>query len=240
MDFSKLPSWLRFLPLAALGVFLAGGTANASEAFDVHRDAQTISEEAPFLWQVEGERGPSTLFGTIHAGVSMSELSPLVAHSLRQSDAFVMETVPHAKVVANANISGVMPMDFALAQLAEQEQKPVLGLETMRFQLNLLQKIGGNTGDLAAMLAEDPSAFAALTEGYRSGDLAAIESLTATDDVQLQQLLFSRRNARWVGQLHRGLRRGGLFVAVGVGHFPGEQGLLNLLEKGGFSPRRIS
>ncbi len=37
----------------------------------------------------------------------------------------------------------------------------------------------------------------------------------------------------------RHLKSGGVFVAVGAAHLPGETGVLNLLEKAGYSVTRV-
>ena len=122
---------LRFLPLAALGVALAGGSARASQS------APTV--EAPFLWKVDGATAPSYLFGTIHAGVSAGELPVRVGAAIAQSDLFIMETAP-AKAMQSTKRP--QPMDLDLAQHAHRSGSRILTLETLQFQLDLLSKLG--------------------------------------------------------------------------------------------------
>ena len=231
---SKTPSWLRLLPLAALGFALAGPGAAAKSIGSTETQV-----DQPFLWKVDGAVKPSYLFGTIHAGVSMQDLPAVVGQKVSQSNAFVMETRPTEELLVRTRSSGAFPMDFALAETASRNRKPVLGLESLRFQLNLMNKLGGGE-DMAAMLAEDPQAIASLTDAYRSGDLTQIAEQTECDDASVREMLFSRRNHRWADQLESGLRRGGLFVAVGVGHFPGDDGVLRLLDDRGFSISRVT
>ncbi len=231
---SKTPSWLRLLPLAALGFALAG-SGSVAEA----KSSSETEVDKPFLWKVDGAVKPSYLFGTIHAGVSMQDLPGVVGQAVSQSDAFVMETRPTKELLVRTRNSGQFPMDFALAETASRSRKPVLGLESLRFQLNLMHKLGGGQ-DMAAMLAEDPQAIASLTDAYRSGDLGQIAEQTECEDTSIREMLFSRRNHRWAAQLESGLRRGGLFVAVGVGHFPGDDGVLRLLDQRGFSISRVA
>lgn len=233
MATSRIGSLLRFLPLAALGFALVGPVASAETKKNTECDV-----EQPFLWEVEGATGPSYLFGTIHAGVAMQELPAIVGESLNESDAFVMETRPTRDLMIQTRRASVFPMDFALAESAAMQRKPVLGLESLHFQQKLMATLGGGE-DMAAMLAEDPQAIDTLTEAYRSGDLAQISEQTECEDESIRELLFSRRNYRWADQLERGLKRGGLFVAVGVGHFPGDDGLLRLLDERGMQVRRV-
>ena len=152
---------LRFLPLAALGVVLAGSTP--AEAESSESKAPTI--DAPFLWQIDGGDKPSYLFGTIHAGVDAEELPSIVSHSLQQSEFFVMETSPGDVYPPAANTSFPMgtPMDLMLAEEAHQHGSRVGTLESMHFQLDLLKQVG-SAEELAAMLADDSQAIEPLVD----------------------------------------------------------------------------
>ena len=178
MHFSHL---LRILPLAALGVALAGGVP--AEASATSAPAATL--DAPFLWRIDGGDKPSYLFGTIHAGVGASELSPLVGDAIESSDLFVMETAP-ANFLTTRFPSEV-PMDIELARSAHRGGTPVATLESMKFQLSLLAQLG-STEELAAMLADDSSAIEPLVDAYRGGELATIEAVTDMGDAGFSDL----------------------------------------------------
>ena len=51
--------------------------------------------------------------------------------------------------------------------------------------------------------------------------------------------LVARRNRRMVERMLPGLRQGGVFVAVGALHLPGEEGLVALLRQEGFTVERV-
>jgi len=219
---------LRLLPLAALGVALAGSSARASQP------APTV--EAPFLWKVEGATAPSYLFGTIHAGVSASELPVRVGAAIAHSDLFIMETAP-AKAMQSTQRP--QPMDLDLAQHAHRSGSRILTLETLQFQLDLLSKLGSQE-EIAAMLGDqsDSSEIASIADAYRTGDLNALVSATGPAEPEMQEILLDSRNRRWTEKLAPVLGRGGAFVAVGAGHMAGPEGLLALLENRGFSVQR--
>jgi uncharacterized protein YbaP (TraB family) len=224
---------LRLLPLAALGLALAGTSADAETA-----TVEAASIDAPFLWQIDGGERPSYLFGTIHAGVDATELPPVVDAALHSSDLFVMETAPGERFLTDESPVG-LPMDMALARNAHQEGTRVATLESLQFQLSLLEQLG-SAQEFAAMLAEDPDAVAPLMDAYRSGDLDQIDEVTRMEDPAIRDILLTQRNYRWVHKLRRTLVRGGAFIAVGVGHCPGPDGLLDLLDSHGFSIRRLA
>ncbi len=237
MAASPLNRFLQFLPLAALGVALAGSAPAEAAA----PQSPTPSIVAPFLWQIDGGLEPSYLFGTMHAGVDAAELPPVVSQSLRSSGLFVMETSPGDvyPMRAGASFPMGMPMDMSLANEAHLSGARVATLETMRFQLKLLRQVG-STEDLAAMLADDSEAIEPLVDAYRGGELDDISEVTHMGDPVLRELLLTRRNHQWIHKLGRVLSRGSAFIAVGVGHIPGEDGLLDLLDQRGFSISRMA
>tara|TARA_R110002096_G_scaffold436057_1_gene666542 strand:- start:178 stop:867 length:690 start_codon:yes stop_codon:yes gene_type:complete len=228
MATNPLLRFLRFLPLAALGVALAGSSAKAQTP------APKI--DAPFLWKVEGASAPSYLFGTIHAGVHARELPVRVGSAIANSDLFIMETAP-AKAMQNAG--PMQPMDLDLAQHAHRNGSRVLTLETLQFQMDLLSKLG-NPEEIAAVLgdASDSSEIREIADAYRTGDLEALVSATGPAEPEMQEILLDARNRRWVQKLAPVLSRGGAFVAVGAGHMAGPEGLLALLDARGFSVQR--
>lgn len=221
---------LRWLPLAALGAALAGTAAPPlAEA------GPKIAE--PFLWNVQGTTQPSYLFGTIHAGVSANELPPRVGQAIAQSDLFIMETAPERGMLHPGKEA---PMDLELANHAHRTGGRILTLETLRFQLDLLSKLGSRE-EIAAMLAEDAAAATAtapLMKAYRSGNEDRLLAEARSPDPAMQELLLDSRNRRWAKKLAPVLERGGAFVAVGAGHLPGEQGLVTLLRERGFIVER--
>ncbi|HEY0111197.1 MAG TPA: TraB/GumN family protein, partial [Fibrella sp.] len=46
--------------------------------------------------------------------------------------------------------------------------------------------------------------------------------------------LIDERNLRWINQLRPVMAERSTFIAVGVGHLPGPNGLLNLFRKAGY------
>jgi uncharacterized protein YbaP (TraB family) len=235
MSTGPLDRLLRLLPLAALGVALAGpAPANAEPA----AAAPTIDD--PFLWQVDGGDKPSYLFGTIHGGVDAAELPPAVNTALSCSELFVMEATPGDSFhpAPDAQFPPNLPMDLVLAIDAYRGGTRVASLESMEFQLALLREVGGSE-ELAAMLADDSEAIEPLVDAYRTGDLDRISEVTQMGDPALRELLLTDRNHRWMRKLGKLLSRGGAFIAVGVGHCPGPDGLLDLLDQHGYSIRRL-
>ena len=53
------------------------------------------------------------------------------------------------------------------------------------------------------------------------------------------ELLFRRRNDAWIGKVIKEMGSGPVFVAVGLGHLLGKNGLVVQLRKAGYVVRRV-
>lgn len=150
-----------------------------------------------------------------------------------------------------AVLQGLYPtpvsLDTHLLAEAEASGLALEFLEDWRFQIRMLDELS-EPSDLAALV--DPKShsrktLAALIDAYRAGDF---ESLTeAALDPKLvgaapdkYRKMFDDRNRAWLEKLKKPLHEGRVFVAVGVGHFCGEAGLVELLRAEGFMVRRVA
>jgi len=128
------------------------------------------------------------------------------------------------------------PMDGRIVRDARDRGARVGFLETADQQLAIMNSIPSRhfVRELGALLA-----------AYRRGDEEAMTRLVFDpEDVrempEYYDLLFTRRNRAWMGQLLPELRgEGGLFVAVGLGHLLGREGLVHALRAEGLAVRRI-
>ncbi|MBP3298681.1 MAG: TraB/GumN family protein [Muribaculaceae bacterium] len=133
-------------------------------------------------------------------------------------------------------------LDATVQQLATEAGKEVGGLETVESQIQVLAgaPIADQVKDLMKVIAdmdgntEDAVRLAAL---YRKGDLQGMLQMMdeETDSaVDLDRLLFSRNRA-WIKRMAEQLPSGAYMYVVGAGHLPGEQGVIELLRKAGYT-----
>jgi hypothetical protein len=126
----------------------------------------------------------------------------------------------------------IKPLETGPAQITmmaglPQKAQVLMLRETMR-QLN------ADTNEIGAMIA-----------AWRKGDEAALSKLTIDTlkaaDPLVYDVLITKRNNAWVPQLEAELKgTGSAFVAVGVGHLIGADGLPTLLAAKGFKVERVS
>jgi uncharacterized protein YbaP (TraB family) len=137
-------------------------------------------------------------------------------------------------------------MDMQIFQRASTAGKRVVFLEEAGEQLKILSE----TGDLDALkemlgeLDEVHRKRQDMLAAYGRGDFEALSASTLDPEEmrehpELYEKLLFQRNHAWMKALQPLLAEGGAFVAVGAGHFVGEQGLLSLLRTAGFEIRRV-
>ncbi len=140
-------------------------------------------------------------------------------------------------------------MDSTVIEFARQQGIEVAPLESADDQINALAATPDRqAAEEIQRVVEDPEGadarMRALFSTYRSGDVEAMEALVMSDDLvqespEAYEALFVRRNRRWLRRLRPELAEGGRFVAVGLGHLLGEDGLVEQLEASGARLRRL-
>lgn len=139
----------------------------------------------------------------------------------------------------NEGAPKTVSMDKLLGDRAGDKDKPVDNLESPETQMRVLDSIV-TVEDLREALHSHGRLscdYQTLTSTYAAGDLVAIEPMLVVPRTA-EPLLFARNRA-WMPKLEGYLATGGAFVAVGLGHMLGDQGLPALLAKAGYTVTRV-
>jgi hypothetical protein len=148
---------------------------------------------------------------------------------------------------ARAGYAGALGVDQQLAARAGRDARPVAGLETVADQLRALDGLSPALQErlLLETVEELPqlsAQLAALVDGWRRGDLAAVAAAAQAmgEEPELAAALFAERHARWLPQLEA-LAAGGpaTLVVVGAAHLVGPASLLDALAARGYRVERV-
>lgn len=162
-------------------------------------------------------------------------------------------SVPHAEITRH--LQGELFLDRRLQRDADRLNKPTLALETVAEQIAVFDSVAevDQIVLMRAAVAAGPrieTDFDDMVVLYAARDLASLytRAVSALSDdtsfseefrrVFVDRILY-QRNRNMAERMEDHLQRGGTFVAVGAAHLPGEQGLLRLLARRGYSIRRI-
>ncbi len=135
-------------------------------------------------------------------------------------------------------------VDMHLINLADKQNIPVISLESVQFQIDL---ITGQPDDGKEMLLSSINEYDAgealvecLIESWQSGDGRMLEEASLTDEAteEFNQAFLYRRNRDWAKKLDTGSilphHRGRYTVVVGSLHLVGKHNLIDLLAERGF------
>lgn len=145
-------------------------------------------------------------------------------------------------------VKGQHGVEQALRDAFGAAGKPVDQLESNVEQLGFFDTLPEHAqralleGAIAAPeeMSED---FSEMLRGWASGDVEAIADTfnrSLSESPELREALLERRNANWSRWIARRLAQPGkVFVAVGAGHLAGPDSVQELLEREGYSVRRV-
>ncbi|MBQ3363280.1 MAG: TraB/GumN family protein [Muribaculaceae bacterium] len=172
-------------------------------------------------------------------GVKLSQMNMLKPSAI----SLQMQAMQAVKYFPNFNESEVI--DMAVQTTANEMGRPSIGLETIEEQTDLLFN-GPLTeqaeGLLDACKKDDLFTVqsSAIVEAYMAQDLNRIEAIFTDpelggEDAEAMDALIYNRNRNWAEKLHKMMPERAALVCVGVGHLPGDQGLLQLLRDRGYT-----
>lgn len=134
-------------------------------------------------------------------------------------------------------------MEVIILNEGYKHKLDIKGLETMEFQAGLFDSIpyAEQAAELVKAIDSLPnqkSQTDSLLQNYRSQNLAALESQISNSEGpegKYLDLLLYQRNRNWVAQFDTIAAKGPTLFAVGAGHLPGKEGVLELLRKKGYT-----
>ena len=137
--------------------------------------------------------------------------------------------------------------EVKIAELAHKLAKPTGGLESLAFQQHIFDSIpyDQQAKDLVKTInnvEHFKQSMHDMLAVYKSQDIEKLQQLTMQDEsgvsTHLDMLLYNRNN-NWVTSMQTIMKDTSTLFAVGAGHLAGENGVLDLLRKQGFSTQPI-
>lgn len=134
-------------------------------------------------------------------------------------------------------------IDMTMQNRAAELGKPVGGLETMQFQIDMLYNspIADQAKSLMKTIRDhgnEGKKAREIAQAYMAHDIDKIYEMIVTLEEDgpeaLERMIYSR-NDNWVKQLSEEMPGASLMVVVGAGHLPGDRGVLEGLKKAGFT-----
>ena len=156
----------------------------------------------------------------------------------------VIEAVLYPKLMPCKNLSGV---EMELMKLAQQDKKEIRGFETIADQTSVFDSIplDKQAKDLLNTIDSFNTyqqTFDSLLLVYKNQQMPEIEEMmsrTESGSGESRYIMLDKRNINWVSQLKKIMDKKNIFIAVGAGHLVGENGVIELLKKEGYTLRPL-
>jgi len=126
----------------------------------------------------------------------------------------------------------------------KQAQKSISGFESLQEQINFIDGLPLKIQDkMILQMAEEFNAIEKdikrIINAWRKGNMQQLEQFfleSYKQEPELHQVLLIQRNQKWIKKIHHYLNGSkNHLIIVGVGHMVGENGLLKMLEKDGYT-----
>lgn len=135
-----------------------------------------------------------------------------------------------------------MSYEDNIVKLAQKGNKEVLGLEALEEQLAVFESIPTDSVvkqimDQVLNKKRNDSEYKALISSYRHQNIEELYTQitnTQTFGTDLNSFLFDR-NKKWIPRMKAKMDHNTIFFAVGAGHLWGDNGVINLLRKEGYT-----
>ncbi len=130
-----------------------------------------------------------------------------------------------------------------IIKLAKDAKKEINGLETMQLQASVFDSIPyeWQARELMNNIDSFPKykkEFDGMVKMYKNQQMDSLEKTISKSEFggeEYSEFLLGNRNRNWVEQLSTKMNKSSLLVAVGAGHLPGKDGLIDLLRKEGYT-----
>lgn len=143
-------------------------------------------------------------------------------------------------------------IDNSFQKYAQEKQKPIIGLETLDFQINTLFK--GKTierqKELLLCIVDNPKyneqMLDEMSKAYFALDINKLKELM--DEKENNQCdstpaendaIFGKRNRDWLTKMPAIMSAKSTLFHVGAGHLPGDEGVLKLLTNAGYTVEAV-
>ena len=139
-------------------------------------------------------------------------------------------------------------IDRYLAERAKTSGKKTGGMETLEFQIGLLDQLSAR--DQEAMLRQGlkdldllDQSVAPVVQSWMRGDVASLEELLLSgmrEHPAMYQKVIVERNRRWLSQIEKLMAQGEhVLLVVGAAHLVGKEGVIELLKARGYAVEQM-
>jgi uncharacterized protein YbaP (TraB family) len=148
-----------------------------------------------------------------------------------------------SSVVLQEKIGKQKSFEMEFDKLAKKYKKPLIGLETVMYQMETIDRV--SIKDQLQFMDDfsDMSEFDVMFKLYEKEDINGLYKMISEETDMLPEFnhwFLDVRNANWIPVIEKQISKEATFIAVGAGHLGGTTGVLELLKKQGYTVTGIN
>nr|WP_294787587.1 TraB/GumN family protein [uncultured Flavobacterium sp.] len=162
--------------------------------------------------------------------------------NVQQVDSFSLLTVLSLISIKSFGCVDLKFYEMEFSDLAKKRNITISGLETVKSQFEVLENAYSNDEIIKLLETSTSEETTELVDSYKNENIDTMYALTTDPKVTSEKTknqIVDGRNLNWVKIMPELMNQKSVFFAVGAGHLGGENGVINLLRKKGFTVKPV-
>ena len=162
--------------------------------------------------------------------------------SVQQVDSFSLITIMSLISMKTFGCDDLKFYEMDFIEKAKARNLEVVGLETVKSQFNTLSSAYSDAEIISALEESDTEETKEMVAEYKQERLSALFEKATEERVmnaKAKKYMLDERNQNWIRILPAMIKSKTSFIAVGSAHLAGEQGVINLLRKSGYTVKPV-
>lgn len=163
--------------------------------------------------------------------------------TVQQVNSFSLTTVMSLIFVKTFGCNDIKLYEMEFITLAKNRNLKIAGLETVKSQFEILENAYTNDEMLAMLSEASPDETVVLVDNYKKENIEEIYKNTTSENLMNENTknkMVDQRNKNWVTQMPELMKQQPTFFAVGAAHLSGEEGVIKLLRKAGYTVKPVT
>lgn len=162
--------------------------------------------------------------------------------TVKQVDKFSIMAVMSLITMKSFGCADIKVYEMEFIEMAKSSSKSIAGFETLQAQNDFLNSAYTDAEVITMLQGSNDDDAKKLVQNYIQENLPEIyKGLIASKAMneKTRKVLLDVRNENWIVKMPNIMKEKSTFFAVGAGHLLGEQGVINLLRKKGYTVKPV-
>lgn len=162
--------------------------------------------------------------------------------TVKQVDKFNLVSLTSLITMKSFGCDDIKMYEMEFIEMAKSSSKSIAGFETLQSQMDFLSSAYTDAEMITMLQESNDENTKKMVQNYIQENLPEIYNDVTAEKVmneKTRKVLLDGRNENWIVMMPNIMKEKSTFFAVGAGHLLGEQGVINLLRKKGYTVQPV-